>query len=234
MLTIYVDESVDDVTGMYVVGGYLGDKKQWTSYVEEWKEALKPRVSLHLSTLRLNSKGAPRRYGPLLERLGTVPKNCALRPFVGSVCARDYKDRFSGTILENSMKGYVLAILALMDELGSYLPHGERVEVIFEQNIVYAELRERAMIFWQNYWPRKAPRGKSLLAKWSSIEKCILTEASDYLCYALHQSDAAGDSQKALLTSPILSQEIVRNHRSKQNVDNWIRIIKEYKKKKGE
>ena len=226
MLTIYVDETFD-ANGKCFVGGYLGNKKQWSEYVERWRDALMPRKSLHLVELRLNGKYADKKYGDLLKRLGNIPTVCGLQPFVGSVCVQDYKSLVSGTALEVLMEGYILAIIALMDEVGKFLPQGERVEVIFEQQITHAELRERAMMHWKENWPRTAPRGKSVLAKWSSIEKGTLTEASDYLCYALRQRHLDDNSQKSRLTSPILDQNIITNHQDKERISGWLRMIEE-------
>jgi len=133
----------------------------------------------------------------------------------------DYKHRVSGTAAEVIMEGYPLALLAMLDVLPHCLPKGERVEVIFEQQVAHAAQRERAMICWNDN--HNMINGKPIIAKWISTEKSVFTEASDYLCYALYQRDADKTSQKALLTSPILdAQRYRRNHTRKEAVDRWL------------
>ena len=119
------------------------------------------------------------------------------------------------------MEGYVLSILAMMDGLVRHIPNGERLEVIFERQETYAVQRERAMTVWQNTHRRRS--GESALAKWSSIDKSILTEASDYLCYALYQRSINPNSQKSVLTSPILEQKYSRYHVTKERAEGWIK-----------
>lgn len=221
MLKLYLDESIDGGTGMCFVAGYLGTKRQWKDYVEAWRKELSPRKSIHVTELRLNSKQAPKRHGDLLRRLGGVPEKCKLRPFAGSICRKDYEDKVSGTALEVLMEGYVLAILGLMDELAKHLDRDERVEVFFEEQVIHASLRERAMTVWRKRYRTAA--GWSVLARWGSVPKGILTEASDYLCYALQQLYIYPDSQKSTLTSPILVQDVMGHHTGKGEVDEWLR-----------
>jgi hypothetical protein len=171
--------------------------------------------------MRLGSKRAKDKYGDLLKRIGNVPKRCGLKPFVGSICEQDHRRMVSGTALEVIMEGYVLAILAMLDGLVRHVSTGERLEVIFERQETYAAQRERALIHWQNTHRRKS--GKSILAKWGSIDKSILTEASDYLCYALYQRSVDPKSQKSILTSPILEQNYSRYHVTKERAEGWIK-----------
>lgn len=219
MLTLCIDETIDKQTGLCIVAGYLGKRRQWEKYVIEWRKELEPRNSLHLNSLRLNSLNAER-HRELLKRLGGVPKRCGLRPFVGSICEQDYKEMVSGTVLEIIMEGYVLAILALLDGMARHVPKGERFEVIFEQQTTFAAQRERALITWQEH--HKTTVGPSMLAKWRQTEKNVLTEAPDYLCYALYQKAKDRASKKADLTSPILQQQYVRNHITKARAEWWI------------
>ena len=223
MLKLYVDESVDDNTGMCLVAGYLGTKRQWGDYVKLWRAGLKPGTSIHITDLRLGSKKAPKRYGDLLERLGSVPKQCEIRPFAGSICRKDYENKVYGTVLKVLMEGYVLAILNLMDEVARHLHPNERVEVFFEEQEIHAALRERAMILWRKL--HRTSSGWSVLARWGSIPKGILTEAPDYLCYALQQRHIDPASQKASLTAPILKQDVISNPVDKETIDEWLRHI---------
>jgi hypothetical protein len=219
MLKLYLDESIDNDTGMCLVAGYLGNKRQWKDYIEAWREELSPRTSIHIAELRLGSERAPKRHRALLSRLGGVPNICGLRPFAGSICRKDYENKVSGTALEVLMEGYVLAILGLMDELARHL-NNERVKVFFEEQIIHASLRERAMVGWRKRYRTAA--GWSILARWGSVPKGTMTEASDYLCYALQQSYINPNSQKSSLTSPILKQGVIGHHTGKDEVDEWL------------
>jgi hypothetical protein len=121
------------------------------------------------------------------------------------------------------MEGYILAILALMDELAKHLAPSQRVKLYFEENEVHAALRERALIFWRKQ--NKTSSGWSVLAEWGSVPKGTLTEAPDYLCYALHHSHIDPNSQKAQLTVPILADPPIWNHTNKETVDKWLTAI---------
>ncbi|MGA2902529.1 MAG: hypothetical protein ABSD98_01750 [Candidatus Korobacteraceae bacterium] len=224
MLKLYLDESIDDGTGMCVVAGFLGTKRQWSDYLKAWPETLKPRKSIHVSDLRLGWRGAPRRYGSLLASLGEIPAKCRLRAFSSSICRKDYADRISGTALELLMEqGYVQSILALMDELVKNIHPNERVEVVFEAQEIHAILRERAMILWHKL--HRTTSGWSVLAKWSSMPKCTLTEAPDYLCYAMQQSYLDPGSQKASLTTPILKHGVITVRKNKEEIDAMLRRV---------
>ena len=223
MLKLIVDESIDDKTELCLVAGYLGNKRQWSDYVNAWCKERHPRKSLHVADMRLGSPQAPKRHGDLLSRLGIVPEKCGLRAFSGSICRKDYCNKVSGTVLEIMMDGYVLSILALMDVVAKNIHPNERVEVFFEEQEAHAVLRERAMIAWRKI--HKTKSGWSVLARWGSVPKGTLTEASDYLCYALQQFFVDQTSQKAILTASILKQDIIGNHTSKETIDEWLRIV---------
>jgi hypothetical protein len=220
MLKIYLDESLDDATGMYFVAGFMGNSSQWEDYVGAWKEARNPVPAIHLKAMRLASPKAPKRWGGLLAELAPIPMQCGLIPVTGSICRSDYGNRVAGTVLEVLMEGYVLAIIALMDGVASHLPPGERIQVFFEENIKHAVQRERAMTFWRKR--HKTPSGWSVLASWGSVPKGILTEASDYLCYALQQFYIDPDSQKSKLTASILDNSIIGNHNGANQVNSWL------------
>jgi hypothetical protein len=148
MLTACVDESFSKESGMYIVAGYLGDREDWERYAETWPKAKGKRSNLHLKDMRLGAANAPRRYGALLKRLGPVPSECGLIALSGSVCVHDYKHLVLGTALEVLMEGYVLALLAFMDNVVRYLEPSDRVEVLLEQQIIHAEQVARAMTHW--------------------------------------------------------------------------------------
>ncbi len=232
MLKLYVDESSNDNSGMYFVAGFLGDEGQWTSYVERWKEERKPFKSLHASECRLGSRRGLARYKTVLERLGKVPEQCKLIPVAGSICRNDYAQQIKGTVLTVLMGGYVLAILALLDEVKMHIPPDERLEVWFETNVAHAKYREKAMVMWSEM--HKTSSGTSVLVKWSSIPKGILTEASDYLCYALQQRESDDTSQKARLTAPILVNEPLWRHTGKEEVSHWLDELRRTRTRTGD
>jgi hypothetical protein len=234
MLTIYLDESVDDNNSLWVVGGYLGKKSNWKKYVPLWTKELVPLKSLHMKSLRLNSKQAKKRYGETLKRLGSVPKRCGLIPFAGSVRVNDYKSEVTGSVLEILMIGYAMAIISVIDEILEFLPRNERIEVIFEERTVYAEHMINVMKFIKSLPQHRTSRGKPVLAKWGAIEKSLLTEASDYLCYALLQREIDQTSQKAELTAPILeSQPCNHNRRGKEDFLRSIDNVRKVRAMRG-
>ena len=232
MLTLRVDESINDRSGLYIVAGFLGSEEQWQRYEEFWKKARRPLDSLHLSRLRLNSPNAPLRCEKVLQRLGAVPGECGLQPVAGSICREDYIHQVSGTALQPLMEGYVLAILTLLDGVATHIPLEESLSVVFEENTAQAALREKAMCFWKEGHIR--PSGRSVLEQWSAIPKGTLTEASDYLCYALQQREADEASQKARLTAPILAEEPIWNHTGQEEVGRWLNELRRTRTRTGD
>jgi hypothetical protein len=223
MLTMYIDETIDKKSGICIVAGYLGKRKHWAALVDAWRVAISPHTSMHLNTMRLGSPSAPRRHGDLLKRLGAIPKECGLRPIVGSACEKDYRELVSGTVAEVILEGYVVAILAMLDKVKLHLPPDERVEIYFEQQQGFATQAERAMIHWNSIPHHRTSSDKPIVASWAFIEKSIRTEPSDYLCYALYQRDLDRTSQKAILTAPILNaQRYARNHVRREHVKKWL------------
>lgn len=208
---------------MHFVAGFMGRENQWKEYVRLWRDALRPRTSIHVSELRLNSRQAPKRYGRILEELAQIPGKCGLIPVFGSISRNDYAAMVQGTELQVLMEGYALAILALMDAVEPTL-RGERIKVLCESREVYAAIQARAMEHWSK--THRTAEGWSVLAEWGSIPKGTLTEAADYLCYALHQRHADSNSQKARLTAPILSRDLIGHHTGKAEVDYWLEQLR--------
>ena len=224
MLTLYVDESINAATGMCFVGGWCGQTAQWKEYARRWKEEMHSRPPLHLTRMRLGSPIAVSRYKGLLERLGTIPSECGLFPIAGSIRKSDFQSLVSGTALEVLMEPYVLALLALLDELGAILHERERVKVYFERQDIHAELRKRAVIFWKRRY--RVPAGWSVIDEWGVVPKGTTTEASDYLCYALTQRCMDIDSQKSQLTAPILTTPMYWRHQNKAMINKWLDEIR--------
>lgn len=223
MLTMHVDESIDQESGMCIVGGYLGKRKHWKAYVDAWSEARSPFPSVHLKEMRLGSSIGKRRYEKLLAKLGPVPAACGLIPIVGSICLKDYITRVKGSVSEDILAPYIMALIAMLDGVAVKLPKGERVEIIFEQQDTYAIQRDRAVTHWNNLMQTKRGDKHAIVAKWGYVSKSIMTEASDYLCYAMIQRDIDRTSQKAKLTSSILkAKRYRRHHTSAATVDFWL------------
>lgn len=232
MLNLHVDESFNGKNGMYFVSGFLGNRDQWREYVSCWENARKPFKSLHVSECRLGSERGLKRYKIVLQRLGNVPSQCGLIPMAGSICRNDYGHKIRGTVLSVLMEGYVLAILTLLDEVKMHIPPDERLEILFEANTAHAEYRERAMILWSTM--NSTSSGVPILMRWSSMPKGILTEAADYLCYALQQREWDDTSQKARLTSPILSNEPLWRHTGREEVSHWLDELRRTRTRTGD
>ena len=94
--------------------------------------------------MRLGSSKAPKRYGKFLRDLGPIPHAAGLRPFVGSVKTSDYADLVKGTVAELVLKGYPIALLAMVDGiLNSDFSKRDRIEFIFEQQVEFDTSRGR-------------------------------------------------------------------------------------------
>ena len=226
VLTLCVDETIDKSSGMCIVAGYLGRSKNWKDCCVAWREALGSRPFLHLNEMHLNAPNAPKRHGELLRKLAQIPKACGLTPYAGSICEKNYKhlDMVTGTLLELIMEGYILAIIALLDQVFARLSVDERIQVLFERQDAFAQQRERAMTFWNSI--HRTSRNKGVVSSWRPADKGTLTEASDYFCYALFQRDINPSSQKAVLTAPILDvQRYYRLHRKEEVVKAWLNGI---------
>lgn len=198
MLTAYFDESFQAGNGHVVVAGFLGSRDCWNQCVIEWRKALGKRHSLHMNKLRW---AKPIRNKTLLEGLGTVPHDCGLQPVFASVRLSDYK--IAEQVPKTFQNGYYVALSAAVIGLLETIPSGERVELIFEQQVQYAAVREAAL-YALSIQPYYRSNGQTSLAKWSSAPKSILLEPSDYLAYAIMQALVDKQSIRSRLCSPIL------------------------------
>jgi hypothetical protein len=202
MLTMYLDESIEQEDGYVVIAGFLGKKSSWVRCARRWRGELGAHKSLHLKTLR---GWHTNRNKNLLERLGKVPDSCGLTLVHCSVKVSDYRDLVAGTMVELNNAGYLTALRILVVNVINNLPVGERLEVICEAQPTYAARRE-ILFSLLNSMPEFQDRhGFPKLAKWSSVPKSTLLEASDYACYALLQRLRDAASRRAVLCSPILS-----------------------------
>ncbi len=225
MIFGYFDESGESGDGYVVVAGFVGRKKSWRSFVEEWSKVTGGR-QIHLATMRLGLKKAPKRFEKLLKDLAAIPPRVGLRPFVGSVKTSDYADSIKGTIAELTLKGYPIALLAMLDAiLNSDFPKRDRIEFIFEQQKEFEIERARAFDSYMRAPEHRTHHNKSRIARHSSQERSVLLEASDYLAYAVLQQLLDPSSQKATLTAPILAGYGGITHRefAKEQIDDVIR-----------
>jgi len=171
----------------------------------------------------MGSKNGPKRHGDLLRRLGLVPRQANLRAFAGSVRTTDYADKIKGTIAELGMAGYSVALVAMVDAVleSKHLPKRDRIEFTFEDQIEFAVPRAMTLRSFRRVEKYMTHHGKSRVGKDSAMAKSPLLEASDYLAYAILQQLIDPNSQKAMLTAPILeaSQPIGHSGVTKENAD---------------
>jgi hypothetical protein len=227
MLTAYLDESSDGC--FWVMAGYLGTKKKWDKYCENWKAAIAPKKSLHLSAMRLNfaSKHRSNETQELFKRAANVPKECGLKPFLGMVILLDYEHLVANSAEAIALDGYMLALENCVESLLRILPKNERVELIFERQTDFASRRESLLSYLQDVPNYRTSRGAPMIAKWSSIPKGTLIEASDCLAYAYVQKCADPHSGKALLTQPFLkAQRYELGHLSKAKIEYLIEFAR--------
>jgi hypothetical protein len=201
MLTVYLDESIEQDDGHAIVAGFMGNKVAWGQCVRSWRRVLRKygRESLHLADMRLRES-----HRAMLKELGDIPGRCKLRLIFGSVNVGSYKPSVAGTISEVISEGYLFAMeIAVLSAL-HHVPEGQRLEVICEQQTVYANQRECMLTAIQMMPELKDKRGISKLAKWSSIQKSSIIEPADYAAYAILQWLREPDGEKYALCSPIL------------------------------
>jgi hypothetical protein len=229
MIYGYFDESGESGDGFFVVAGYVGRKKDWKSFLGMWQEELGDRPSIHLANLRLGSTKAPKRYGDLLSRLGTVPHRANLIGFAGSVRTSDYGERIKGTVAQLSLAGYSVAVLAMVDAVleSKNIPKQDRIEFAFENRFEFDIPRAATFRTLRQESRYRRHHGKSRVGRDSGIEASMILEASDYLSYAILQQLIDPESQKARLTQPILeaSQPIGHSEITKDNVDQLLNHV---------
>jgi hypothetical protein len=221
MLTAYLDESFEgDKHGHAVIAGFLGNKESWEMLPHKWREALGDKESLHMKKLRWKED----RHKELLERLGSVPHACGLRPVYASIRVGEYINDLEDYSVREFTEGYFVALMGVASSILLALPKGERVEFIFESQIRYAAVREHALEIMSKNKAIRGRRGRSALAKWGSIPKSILLEPADYLAYAILQILIDKDSLKSRLCSPILNAnpKPIGGRMSKEHVQHFL------------
>jgi hypothetical protein len=205
----YFDESFDERSGSVWVAGHLGDESAWKKYVIDWKQSLGDRQQLHMSDLRW-AKPYTR---TLLSRLGPIPAQSGLRPFVSGVRTSDIADLVAGTRLEHYSNGYILSLIEVTCQAVLSIPDGEYLEVVFEDRD-QTRAHARDALFAMHIMPQFAnsmPQllisdGSTKLAKYGFMQGSgtVLFDQADYLCYSLLQQHRDRNSERAGLCRPIL------------------------------
>jgi hypothetical protein len=220
MLTAYLDESIESPRGYTVMAGFLGNKKQWTKFAEEWKRALLPKRNLHMKSLRWKKD----RHKEMLERLGPIPHKCGLQPMYSSVKVSEYIDELPDFKTKAFTKGYFITLVGLAASVLMTIPKGERVEFIFEEQEEFATVREHVLGIMAKNPILCGKRGKSALAKWSSVPKSSLLEPSDYLAYAVMQNLVDANSNRSHLCLPILVGKPIGGQMGKDQVSKILEM----------
>jgi hypothetical protein len=221
MLTAYFDESFESPRGYAVMAGFLGNKEAWKKCAKEWREGLGAKDSLHMKALRWKND----RPKDLLEKLGPIPHRCGLRPIYSSVKVADYVDDLSEYATEGFTKGYFITLMGATASVLMEIPKGQRVEFIFEEQGEFAAVREHALGIMAKNPVLRGKRGKSALAKWSSIPKSSLLEPADYLAYAIMQWLVDPDSSRSKLCPPIFGDKSVKMIGGRMGKEHVARIL---------
>jgi hypothetical protein len=211
MLTAYFDESFQSgnaFTGYTVMAGFYGTKESWVKCAELWQAGLDlhKRKSLHMKDLRW--KGDRDKNKAVLKTLGDVPHEAGLCPVFASVRIADYE--FASFVPKTFTSGYFLSLVAATSAVLIELPKGQRVELVFEEQIQYAWVREVALSQMRKLPHYKGRRGRSALAGWKTSPKSLLLQPADYLAYAIMQTLINPRSIKTMLCQPILDHGIKR------------------------
>lgn len=205
MLTAYVDESGQEGQEEVIISGYLGNDKAWERIVPMWKDAIKPRNTLHMKKVRWAS---PRAKG-LLERIGPIPDLCGLTRILGGVRVSDYADLFHPMLVERLVAGYAVALFPLVIGVLNWIPKDEKLHIVFEQQTTFAERREEILRVISHQTQFKMPDGTSRLAAWSSKPKETLLEPADALAYTALQKMRDPSSERYKVCSPMMGDGTV-------------------------
>jgi hypothetical protein len=121
-------------------------------------------------------------------------------------------------------KGYFITLVGLTASVLLTIPKGERVEFIFEEQKEFAAVREHALGLMAKKPILCGKRGKSALAKWSSVPKSSLLEPSDYLAYAVMQNLVDANSNRSRLCLPILAGKPIGGQMGKDAVSKILEM----------
>jgi hypothetical protein len=186
LLTAYVDETGQEQKDWMFVAGFYGNDEAWNKVATEWPLSLGPqRKHLHINKLRFKLKSEQR----MLEAAGAVPEKCGLMPIFGGVRQGDFSDILSGTGHSKNISGYVICLWAMLSQALAGLPEGERLELVMEEQRVFAPYATVAIRALTENAPKDMylPDGRPKLAtwRWASKSSTSLLEPADYFCAAL-------------------------------------------------
>lgn len=138
MITAYLDESRHEERDKYMaLAGFFGNEEQWRSFGPDWVSALGKRKSLHMSSLRLQSK--PQRARKLLDRLGPLPHKHGLTPVHAALKVGDYLDLVQGTPQNDKFPGYCICLGSVMSAINWAVDPFESIKLVCEINKVYED-----------------------------------------------------------------------------------------------
>ena len=208
MLTVYFDESgIHEGDHLCVVAGFVGDEDQWTAFVAEWTEALKPRKNLHLSDLRWNQQ--TNRIARLLARLGPIPERHGLTRIVGGIWHRDYHAVVEPRAADKFAKPWMFATQVCIHQTLRFIPKDERIAFVFEEQRGYKEVAHALyeQVFRLGQIDQRVV-GLSFVKKNSTI--CI--DPADYLAFEVREYEMDKNSLRAKLGLSILGNGEVVGH----------------------
>lgn len=207
MLTAYLDETgTGTKEKLCIVGGFVGDEAQWSSFIGEWIPALGThRDNLHLSKLRWN-----RRYDKIkadLAWLGPIPHRYNLSPVYIGMWHQDFEDFFKGKVRERFTNPYMTcAQICMATVLHEIAGPQEEIAFIFDRQegrrAKTVEMLEKTAF----RLAKMEPRVKDIAFRpmWSTV--CL--DPADYLVFALREDWLDKTSKKTLATAPILAKPI--------------------------
>lgn len=197
---MYLDESVEGNDGFAVVAGFIGTDAAWNECMRQWRLVQRPAKGWHMKTLRVKE-----RHRATLATLGEAPRNNGLILVFESVRLGDYKELAHGTLSEVVLSGYMVALSAVLSLLMVTLDPSERIELIFETQVEYAGMRELLLQFAQLEPEWQTPNGQLRISKWSSNQKSMILEPSDYAAHSLLQRLRDASGWKSRIFAPILA-----------------------------
>jgi hypothetical protein len=207
MHTAYLDETgTGKKEKLCIVGGFVGNEAQWSSFIGEWIPALGPqRKNLHLSKLRWN-----RRYDKIksdLAWLGPIPHRYNLSAVRVGMWHQDFEDFFKGKVRERFTNPYMAcAQICIATVLSEIIGPQDEIAFIFDrqegQRARTIEMLEKTAFQLAKMEPRIKDIG--FRPMWSTV--CL--DPADYLVFALRENLLDKTSKKALATAPILTNKM--------------------------
>ena len=206
MVTVYLDETEhSDATKYTVVAGFRGRRENWELFAPRWMQALHPRPSLHMKSLRWNGARAEQKIKPLLERLGRIPYECDLVPVYGAVKACDYIDLIQGESAKlAALGGYLLAISHVFTLLLDTVSPHERIKIVCEEQKQYEPSARSIFDTFRKIASQvRAPHPQLAGIEFVPKHYTSLIQPSDYLAFSLGKAFSEPESKKAMWSQPI-------------------------------